>query len=175
MVTYILMALAVALLTGLAGGPPVPLAPRSDTESQSPSPRHSRRSITRIVCAVTILIGGLGAFRLTACGCDRPTAGERTDPEQGSLANETIMIRLPSPVLALQAQSKALLFDGHNQSEARASAIMAAISTPPASAGRKFVAARRRAVTPVRIVANGLAGHSDRGTWLFLPNGNAGG
>jgi len=127
------------------------------------------------VCVVTMLIGGLGAFRLTACGCDRPVSGERAGPEQGSLADGTIMIRLPSSVLALQAQSKAGLFDDHNQPEARVSAILAEISMPPAPAGHKFVAAGRRAVTPVRIVGNGLAGHSDHGTWLFLPNGNAGG
>jgi hypothetical protein len=175
MVTYILMILAVALLTGLAGGLPIPIAAGCDPESQPPSPRRSRRSIIRMVCAVTMLTGGSGAFRLTACGCGRPTAGERTGPQQGLLGDGMIMIRLPSSVLASQAQSKGLLFDGHNRPEARASAILAAISSPPAPAGRKIVAPRRRAVTPVRIVAIGVAVHSDHGTWLFLPNGNAGG
>jgi hypothetical protein len=196
MVTYILMALAVAavaLLAGFAGGLPSPpqrpienngTTPEPELESQAADaddvanmrlPKASRpdRIITAMACALVVLVGAFGVvtFRLTACGGDQPKLQGTVG---GSLADGT-MIRPLRSAQAMQAANTSLHEEDHAPSTALVA--MVAISEPPSHAAHEFRAMRKSAVGARKMaaVAKGLVTYSDHGTWLFPPDANGGG
>jgi hypothetical protein len=197
-VTYILLALAVAavaLLAGFTGGLPGPphrptenngTTPASEHEFQSviadnivnmrlPQASRPDRIIKAMACAMVVLIGALGmvTLRLTTCGGDQL----KIQGTAGSSLGDRVLARPLRSAPGMQAQADTALFDSHNSQTARAPVANVAISEPPSHAAHEIRAMRKSAVG-VRImatVAKGLVTHPDRGTWLSPPYANGGG
>jgi hypothetical protein len=195
MVTYILIALAVAavaLLAGFTGGLPSPsprpienngITPEPELEIQAADaddvvnmrlPKTSRpnRIIKVMACTMVVLVGALGVvtFRLTTCGGDQP----KLQGTVGSSLADGTTIR---PLRSAQAmQAPATSFHEDHNAPATALVAMVAISEPPSHA-HEIRALRKSAVGARKMaaVAKGLAPYSDRGTWLFPPDEHGGG
>jgi hypothetical protein len=196
MVTYILMALAVAavaLLAGFTGGLPSPsqrpienngITPEPELESQAadaivnmrlPKTSCPDRIITAMACAMVVLVGALGVvtFRLTTCGGDQP----KLQGTVGSSLADGTMIGVLRSAQAMQAQADTSLHEEDHNAPATALVATAVISEPPKHPAHEMRVMSRSAIrirstgTPVAVSMT----YSSRGTWLFPPDGNGGG